>query len=98
MGDFNSSQDDFETFSDNFEMTLVTLVQKGSFLTTIIGDFNTKFCNWYSHDKTSFQGSTTENITSQFGLHHLISEPTHLFQNSSSCINLIFLYHSQKIL
>ena len=57
---------------------------------TVIGDFNAKFCNWYSHDKTSFDGSTTESITSQFGLHQLINEPTHLLQNSSSCIDLIF--------
>ena len=38
----SKSQDDFETFSDNFEMTLETLAEKGSFLTTIIGDFNAK--------------------------------------------------------
>ena len=57
---------------------------------TVIGDFNAKSCNWYSHDKTSFDGSTTESITSQFGLHQLINEPTHLLQNSSSCIDLIF--------
>ena len=86
----SQSQDDFETFSDNFEMTLEPLAQKGSFLTTIIGDFNAKSCNCYSHDKTNFEGSTIESITSQFGLHHLINEPTHLLQNSSSCIDLIF--------
>ena len=74
----SQSQDDFETFSDNFEMTLETLAQKGSFLTTIIGNFNAKSCNWYSHDKTNFEGSTIERITSQFGLHQLINEPTHL--------------------
>ena len=38
----SKSQDDFETFFDNFEMTLETLAEKGSFLTTIIGDFNAK--------------------------------------------------------
>ena len=86
----SQSQDDFETFSDNFEMTLETLAQKGSFLTTIIGDFNAKSCNWYSHDKTNFEGSAIESITSQFGLHQLINEPTHLLQNSSLCIDLIF--------
>ena len=71
-------------------MTLETLAQKGSFLTTIIGDFNAESCNWYSHDKKNFEGSTIESITSQFGLHQLINEPTHLLQNSSSCIDLIF--------
>ena len=59
----SQSQEDFEIFSDNFEMTLETLAQKSSFLTTIIGDFNAKSCNWYSHDKTSFEGITIENIT-----------------------------------
>ena len=71
-------------------MTLETLAHKASFLTAIIGDFNAKSCNWYSHDKTSFKGSTIESITSQFGLHQLINEPIHLLQNSSSCIDLIF--------
>ena len=50
-------------------MTLETLAQKGSFLTTIIGEFNAKSCNWYSHDKINFKGSTIKSITSQFGLH-----------------------------
>ena len=66
-------------------MTLETLAQKGSVLTTITGDFNAKSCNakscnWYSRNKTSFEGSTIESITSQFGLHQLINEPTHLLQ------------------
>ena len=45
-------------------MTFETLAQKGSFLTTIIGDFNAKSCKWYSHDKTNFEGSTIESMTS----------------------------------
>ena len=89
-------EDAFETFSDHFEITLETLAQYGSFLTTIIVDINPKSCNWYSHDKTSFEGSTIESITSKFyyyyfiPLQQLINEPSHLLQNSSSCINLIF--------
>ena len=31
-----------------------------------------------------------ENITSQFGLHQMIDEPTHILESSSSCIDLIF--------
>ena len=67
-------------------MTLETLAQKGSFLTTVIDDFNAKSNNWYSHDKASLLAS----IVSQFGLYQLINEPTHLLQNSSLCIDLIF--------
>ena len=86
----NQSQGHFETLSDNFEITLETLAQKGSFLTAIIGDINAKSCKWYSHDKTSFEDSTIKSITFQFKLHELINEPTHLLQNSSSFIDLIF--------
>ena len=86
----SQSQDEFETFSDNFEMTLDILAQKNPFLMTTIGDFNAKSKNWYSQDKTSFEGKTIESITSQFGLYQLINEPTHLLENSSLGIDLIF--------
>ena len=83
-------QDESETFSDNFEITLDILAQKNPFLITTIGDFNAKPKNWYSQDKTSFDGKTIESITSQFELYQLINERTHLLDNSSSCIDLIF--------
>ena len=44
----SQSQDEFETFSDNFEMTLDILAQKNPFLMTTIGDFNAKSKDWYS--------------------------------------------------
>ena len=40
--------------------------------------------------KTNFEGSTIESISSQFGLYGLTNEPTHLLQNSSSYIDIIF--------
>ena len=46
--------------------------------------------NWYSQNKTSFDGKTIESISSQFGLYQLINEPTHLLEKSSLCIDLIF--------
>ena len=70
-------------------MMLETPGQKGSFLATINGDFNAKSCNCYNYDKTSFEGSTIESITSQFGLHQLTNKTTYLLQNSSLCIGLI---------
>ena len=39
------SQDDFETFADNFEITLELLAQINPFLLTVIGDFNAKSPN-----------------------------------------------------
>ena len=86
----NQSQDDFEIFADNFEMTLELLAQKNPFLLTAIVNFTAKSSNWYNKDKTSFEDNTIENVTSQLGLHQIINEPTHILPNSSSCIDLIF--------
>ena len=74
----SQSQDEFENFSDNFEMTLDILVQKNPFLMITIGNFHAKSKMWHTQDKTSFEGKTIESIASQFGLYQLINEPTHL--------------------
>ena len=70
-------------------MTLDILAEKNPFLMTTIGDFNGK-SKWYIQDKTSFENKILESITSKFGLYQLINEPTHLLENYSSFIDLIF--------
>ena len=60
-----------------------TLSQKNPFLVVAIGDFNVKSKSWY------ITIWTTANI-SLFGLQQIIKEPTHILDNSSSCIDLIF--------
>ena len=50
--------------------------------------------NWYTGDKTTFEGSKIELITSQFGLDQIINRPNykwaHIQGKPASCINLIF--------
>ena len=41
-------------------------------------------------DITSHEGSLIDAATSNYGLHQLIQEPTHILNSSSSCIDLIF--------
>ena len=64
---------------------------------TTIRKFNTNSKNWYRQDKTSFEDKTIESITSQCGLYQLINEPTHLLENSSLCIDLIFTSQSNLV-
>ena len=82
----------FVTFADNLELTLEILAQKKNpFLIIAIGDFNAKSTQTgIIKDKTTFEGNTIDNITSQLGLHQLINEPPHKLQNSNSCIDLLF--------
>ena len=84
------SQDNFETFINNFELNLETLSRKNSFLPVAIGDFNAKTKFWYCKDNTTSQEKAIENVASQFGLYQVIKEPTHVLHNSSSGIDLIF--------
>ena len=81
-------QDDFATFSDNFEMTLDLVSKENPFLVVVLSDFNAK--QWHGKDSSSSEGISVDSITSQFGLHQIINEPTHILENSSSCIDLIF--------
>ena len=76
------SQDGFETFTENLELDLENLMQRNLFLVVAIGDFNAKWSN--------SEGDAIENLTSQFGLHQMIKEPTHILDTSSLCIDLIF--------
>ena len=86
----SQSQDKFEKLSENFQRSLDGLLQNNPFLVAVIGDFNVKSSNWYCRDKSSLEGDTVNNITKQYGLHQVIREPTHILDNTSSCIDLIF--------
>ena len=86
----NQSEDDFENFCNNFELTLDAVSATNPFLIVAIGDFNAKSSNSYTGDTTTFEGSKIEAITSQFGLKQIINEPAHIQGKSESCIDLLF--------
>ena len=86
----SQSQNNFESFIDNFELNLETLFRKNPFLLVAICDLIWKSKFWYCNDNITSQGKALENVKSQFGLHQVIKEPTHILHNSSSCIDLIF--------
>ena len=86
----SQTQDDFLSFSQNFELTLETLSKNKPYVLVATGDFNAKLTHWYSQDTNTFKGISVENVVSQFGLHQIIKEPTHILENSSSCIDLVF--------
>ena len=56
----------------------------------ILGDFNAKSKSWWKSDIDTIEGTKIDAVTSSYGLQQLISQPTHLLANSSSCIDLIF--------
>ena len=86
----SQSQDDLTTFLDNFEMTLDLVSKKNPFLFVVLGEFNAKLSQWHDKDSSTSKEISVESITSQVGLHQIINEPTHILENSSLCMDLIF--------
>ena len=66
------------------------MLERNPFLIKRIRDFNAKSWNWFCQDKTNFEGDAIENLTTQFGYHQVIKEPTHILDTPSLCIDLIF--------
>ena len=68
------------------------------FLTTVIGDLNAKSNKWSEGDRSTIEGNKIDFLTSQFGLSQIIKEPTHILENSSCCIELIFTTQPNMVL
>ena len=64
----SQTRDIFETFADNFELTLDSIINKNPFLIVALGDFNAKTTNWYKNDINSYEGLEINTITYQFCL------------------------------
>ena len=86
----SQTQDEFETFLKNFELTLDKILGNNPFMTIVLGDFNAKSNNWCKSDITSLEGSKIDTIANSYALNQLIQEPTHILNSSSSSIDLIF--------
>ena len=86
----SQSHEEFDIFLQNFESDLDYISNQNPFLVTILGDFNAKSSNWWQSDSNTHEGLQIDSLTSYYGFHQLISEPTHVLANSSSCIDLIF--------
>ena len=86
----SQTSDEFELFISKFDNLLGTLFSHNPYLVFILGDFNARSSSWWSDDINTTEGTHIDSLTSFYGLQQLISQPTHILPNSSSCIDLIF--------
>ena len=61
---------------------------KNQFLISVLGDFHEKSNNCCKNDNTFREGSMIDAAMSNYGLHQLIQELTHILNSSSSCNDL----------
>ena len=86
----SQTSDDFNSFTTNLEKLVVNISSTNPHFILMIGDFNAKSSNWSSNDTTTAEGAQLYYLTSLYGMKQVIIEPTHILENSSSCIHLIF--------
>ena len=79
-------------------MNLDALSTNNPLLAVMIGDLNANSRNWYLNDITSFKGSQTEFLASQFAMSQVIKEPIHVLDNSKSWIDLISPWQPNMIM
>ena len=80
----------FNYFLLNFEKMLQEIRAFKPDFSIILGDFNARSKSWWKSDIDTIEVTKIDAVTSSYGLQQLISQPTHLLANSSSCIDLIF--------
>ena len=50
------------------------------------------------NDKTNFEGSQLQPLTSKFGFSQIITKPTHILENSRSCRSLLFTSQANMVM
>ena len=79
---------EFENVPFDFDELLSKTTSSKSLFTIILGDFNARYySSWWKEDKTATENTHLEALISLHNFDQLISEPTHILSNSSSCID-----------
>ena len=86
----SQDQQEFDNFMNNFELMLSKMSAEEPYAVIITGDFNCRSPQWWEQDNENEEGRQFEPLTTDLGLHQLISGPTHMIGESKSCIDLIF--------
>ena len=74
----------------NLETLLVDIPNCHPHFVLITGDLNAKSRSWSTYDATTSEGAHLDSFMNLYDLNQLITEPIHILEHSSSCIDLIF--------
>ena len=88
----SQNNSELDSFLSNLEQLLRDISKCKPTVFVIKGDFNARSSSWWSEDINTSEGTKLYLPTSSNGFSQLIKEPTHIQTNSSSCIDLVFIY------
>ena len=85
----NETADEFDSFIINLKKLVANISNRNPHFVLISGNFSFKSTNWSSYGTTTSEGAQLDSLMTLHGLKQLITEPTHILENSSSCIDLV---------
>ena len=93
----SKNNEEIENFCANFDLLLSNINEELPICSIITGDFNARCSNWWKNDITNSVGQELDSLTSSAAYAQIIDKPTHIVNNSMSCIDLVFCTNANII-
>ena len=87
---YKTSQQEFEDFCANLDFLVDNINNELPIVSVISGNFNARCSKWCNKGITHLVGREINSLSSAAGYKQLISKPTHIVNNSSSCTSILF--------
>ena len=81
--------EDFHLFLDRLQLTLDYIKDIKPYSMVLTGDFNCRSSHWWTEDTELREGTALDELIENNNLFQLIDQPTHIRENSRSCIDSI---------
>ena len=88
---------EFKYFCTKFYLLMSNINNEFPLYSIIAGDFNARCSRWWKNYITNSTGQEIDSLTSSAGHRQIIDKPTHVINNSMSCIDLIFCTNKNVI-
>ena len=87
----SQNRDEFENFCANIDILLNSINDELPLCSLVTGHFNARCSRLWKDYVTNFQGQELDSHTLSAEYNQFIGKPTHVINNSMSCIDLIFI-------
>ena len=94
----SQGHDEFVDFCSKFDLLLSNINNEFPLCSVITRDFNAHCWRWWHNDITNSAGQEIDSLTLSAGFKQIVDNPTHVVNNSISCIALLFCTKQNAIL
>ena len=93
----NQNHEHFELFCENLIEMLSGINKLQPTCSILVGDFNAKLSKWFASEEGNKDGEGMDTFTTTLGYTEMIGQLTHIINNKSSCIDLLFTTNNKLL-